>query len=160
MTTAATEAAARADQAEPEARGLDGTMSTAAETALRAAAGPDAIERADHAEREARELEGLIDIDPREDVRLIQDIAQFHSLKSQIKALEKQAEDIKVSMLKELANRNAQGLVLDGFVFARRSEVPTTSVDIAKLKALAPKTYAKVLRTTMSVRFTAPRKQG
>lgn len=110
-------------------------------------------------EREARELEGLVDIDPREDVKLIQDIAQFHALKSQIKALEKQADDIKVGMLKELANRNAQGLVLEGFVFARRSEVQTTSVDTAKLKVLAPKTYEKVLRTTTSVRFTAPRKQ-
>lgn len=133
-------------------------MSTKTEAALRAAAGPDVATRADQAELEARELEGLLDIDPREDLEIIRDIAEFHTIKAQIKALEKQAETIKVKTLKTMVDRGAEGLVLDGFVFARRSEVQTTSVDTAKLKALAPKIYAKVLRTTTSVRFTAPKK--
>lgn len=110
-------------------------------------------------ELEARELEGLVDIDPRKNSKIIVEVAEYHAIKSQIKALEKQADERKVSLLKELADHNAEAFVLDGAVIARRTEVQTTSVDTAKLKVLAPKTYAKVLRTTTSIRFTAPRKQ-
>lgn len=110
-------------------------------------------------ELEARELEGLVDIDPRGDIQIVRDVESYHTLKAQIKALEKQADEKKVSLLKALADHSAEAFVLDGAVIARRTEVQTTSVDTAKLKALAPKTYAKVLRTTTSIRFTAPRKQ-
>lgn len=110
-------------------------------------------------ELEARQLEGLVDIDPRTDIEVIRDVAEFHTLKAQIKALEKQADAKKVALLKALADHSAEAFVLDGAIIARRTEVQTTSVDTAKLKALAPKTYAKVLRVTTSIRFTAPRKQ-
>ena len=110
-------------------------------------------------EREAAELEGLFELDANSDIKTILMVEKFKTLRAQKAKLLAEMDEVKNDLLKDITDRGAQALVLDGHVIARRSEVTTTSVDTTKLKALAPEVYAAVLRVTKSIRFTAPEKK-
>ena len=101
----------------------------------------------------AAELEGLIPLDPATDLAVIRRVERFKAARAAKAAAEAEMKSLRDAILKDIKDHGAQALTLDDHVMARRSEVTTTSVDSAKLKALAPEVYGRVLKSTKSIRL-------